>query len=121
MEELKDISENLTKLYGIEGPQSMASSTNSRMQSNFNVEETENDYEIEDEQTICFPLLSNDNLDNFQAANRIWSCIYLAHLIRKVRISLYSVRSQSSRKIMHNCTMKRKVCFCNHNSIAYIH
>ena len=109
---MKDISENLTKLYGIEGPQSMAINTNSRMQSNISVEETEADYEIEDEQTICFPLLSNDNLDNFQAANRIWSCIYMAYLIRKVRISFCSVRSQSSRKIVQNCTIKRKVRFC---------
>ena len=118
---MKDISDNLTKLYGIEGPQSMASNSNKRIQSNVNVEETEQDYEIDEDRRICFPLLSNDNLDNFQATNRIWSCIYLAYLTRKVRISVCSVQSQTSRKIMHNCTFKRKVCFCNQNSIAYIH
>ena len=118
---MKDISENLTKLYGIEGPQSMHGNINSRIQSKIGAEESETNYEIEGEQKVCFPLLSNDEIDNFQAANRIWSCIYLAHLIRKVRISLSAVRFQSSRRIVHNCTTKRKVCFCNHNSIAYIH
>ena len=84
LDELKDISNNFTKLYGIQGPVSSTNGCVLDLHSVVKYKKEQKKCETEEGPEVCLPLVSNDVLFHYKESNRTWSCIYLAYLLRRL-------------------------------------
>ena len=92
LEELQDVSNNFTKLYGIQAPANSSNSGNIDFLSIVQYKKEQKKYETEERPEVCLPLISNDVLDECEQSNRNWSCVYLAYLLERM---LKTIRKQN--------------------------
>lgn len=92
LEELQDVSNNFTKLYGIQAPANSSNSGNIDFVSIVQYKKEQKKYETEERPEVCLPLISNDVLDECEQSNRNWSCVYLAYLLERM---LKTIRKQN--------------------------
>ena len=92
LEELKDVSNNFTKFYGIQAPTISSNNGNIDFLSIVQYRKGQKKYETEARPEVCLPLISNDVLDECEQSNRNWSCVYLAYLLERM---LKTIRKQN--------------------------
>ena len=92
LEELQDVSNNFTKLYGIQAPANSSNSGNIDFLSIVQYKKEQKKYETEERPEVCLPLISNDVLDECEQSNRNWSCVYLAYLLERM---IKTIRKQN--------------------------
>ena len=112
LEELKDVSNNFTKFYGIQAPTISSNNGNIDFLSIVQYRKGQKKYETEARQEVCLPLISNDVLDECEECNRTWSCVYLAYLLDKmlktIRIQKVDIIWKRTRtKMIENCKITK--------------